>query len=188
MGSVRHPNITLFLGACIKQPKLCIVLEYCENGSLWNVLHFTNTELPWKIRKKFALDISKGVNYLHSFTPPIIHRDIKSLNVLLDHKMTCKLTDFGWARIKEAEMTGKIGTFQWMAPEVICCNSYSEKADVFSFGIIMWEIAVRKPPYYGMDAKEVANRVVYEGMRPFIKDTDASAGWISLMKRCWVRA
>ena len=73
-----------------------------------------------------------------------------------------------------------------MAPEVIACNSYTEKADVFSFGIIMWEIACRKPPYYGIEAKEVATRVVNEGLRPPIKDTDGPAVWIKLMRRCWV--
>ena len=186
MGNVRHPNIVLFLGACTKPPKLCIVLEYCENGSLWTLLHFTKIDIPWKTKKKYALDIAKAVNYLHCLSPQLLHRDLKSLNVLLDHKNTCKLADFGWARIKENVMTGKIGTYQWMAPEVIACNAYTEKADVFSFGIIMWEIACRKPPYYGIEAKEVANRVVNEGMRPSIKDGDAPYSWINLMKRCWV--
>ena len=187
MGNIRHPNIVLFLGACIKPPKLCIVLEFCENGSLWSLLHYSKTDLPWKIRKRIAIDISRAVNYLHLLAPQILHRDIKSLNVLLDHKYSAKLADFGWARIKETSMTGKIGTYQWMAPEVISCNAYTEKADVYSFGIVMWELAARRPPYYGMDAIEVANKVVHEGIRPCIKEGEAPISWMNIMKKCWVQ-
>ena len=139
----------VYIGACTKPPRLCVVLEFCEMGSLWTLLHFTKTELPWKIRKQIAIDIAKGTNYLHSFPTPLLHRDLKSLNILLDNNLTAKLADFGWARIKETLMTGKIGTYQWMAPEVIACSPYTEKADVYSFAIIMWELAIRKPPYYG---------------------------------------
>ncbi len=185
MEVVRHPNIVLFMGACTKPPKLCIILEYCEMGSLWTLLHFTKTELPWKLRKQIALDISRSVNYLHSFPTPLLHRDLKSLNVLLDNNLTAKLADFGWARMKETVMTGKIGTYQWMAPEVIASSHYTEKADVYSFGIILWEIACRKPPYYGVDVGEVAHRVVHQNYRPPIKDGDAPYSWIALMKRCW---
>jgi len=185
MEVVRHPNIVLFLGACTKPPKLCIVLEYCEMGSLWTLLHFTKTELPWKLRKQIALDIARSVNYLHCFPTPLLHRDLKSLNVLLDNNLTAKLADFGWARMKETVMTGKIGTYQWMAPEVIASAHYTEKADVYSFGVIMWEIACRKPPYYGIDVSEVAHRVVHQGYRPPIKDGDAPYSWTALMKRCW---
>ena len=70
---------------------------------------------------------------------------------MLDHALNCKLADFGWTRVKAKVMTSKIGTYQWMAPEVINGYKYTEKADVFSFGIILWELATRKPPYYGID-------------------------------------
>ena len=185
MELVRHPNIVLFLGACTRPPKICIVLEYCEMGSLWTLLHFTKTELPWKLRKQIAIDIARSVNYLHCFPTPLLHRDLKSLNVLLDNNLTAKLADFGWARIKETVMTGRIGTYQWMAPEVISSSHYTEKADVYSFGVIMWEMASRKPPYYGIDVSEVAHRVVHKNYRPPIKDLNVPFSWTSLMKRCW---
>lgn len=94
-----------------------------------------------------ALDAARGVLYLHSFNPPILHRDLKSLNLLLDEAFRTKLADFGWTRTLANYMTSKIGTYQWMAPEVIAGQVYTEKADVFSFGIILWEIAAREPPY-----------------------------------------
>lgn len=69
--------------------------------------------------------------------------------MLLDASFNAKLADFGWTRIKANVMTAKIGTYQWMAPEVITSHKYTEKADVFSFGVLLWELATRKPPYYG---------------------------------------
>ena len=84
-----------------------------------------------------ALEIAKGVNYLHSFNPPILHRDLKSLNILLNKNLEVKIADFGWARLRNVHMTRLRGTFQWMAPEVILKDNYTEKADVYSFGIIL---------------------------------------------------
>lgn len=185
MEVIRHPNVVLFLGACTKQPNLCIILEYCSRGSLWSLLHDLSIKMNWEYRKKFALDIAKGVYYLHTNKQPILHRDLKSLNVLLDHSLNCKLADFGWTRILGKVMTSKIGTYQWMAPEVINGHKYTEKADVFSFGVILWELATRKPPYYGIDGQVVSMRVVKENLRPKISEKEAPGPFLDLMKRCW---
>jgi len=187
MEAFRHPNIVMFLGACTQLPNLCIVLEFCSRGSLWNVLHDKNINMPWSLRKKISLDIAKGVLYLHSFEIPVLHRDLKSLNILLDDNFNGKLADFGWTRMKANVMTCKIGTYQWMAPEVIEGQRYTEKADVFSFGIILWELATRKPPYYGIDGTEVSIRVIKENMRPKILEKECPAGFLILMKDCWQR-
>ncbi len=146
-----------------------------------------NTKIAWDFRKKIALDIAKGVYYLHTHKPPILHRDLKSLNILLDNALTAKLADFGWTRVISKQMTSKIGTYQWMAPEVINGFRYTEKADVFSFGIILWELATRKPPYYGIDGTEVSKRVANEGMRPKISDKECPGPLLDLMKRCWAK-
>ena len=147
MEALRHPNIVMFLGACTKPPNFAIVLEYCSRGSLWSTIQNLDLPLSWEDRRRFALDTARGVNYLHTCSPPIIHRDLKSLNLLLDDSYRVKLADFGWTKGLENYMTGKIGTYQWMAPEVIKSQKYTEKADVFSFGIILWEIASREPPF-----------------------------------------
>ena len=144
-----------------------------------------STKISWDFRKKIGLDIAKGVYYLHNHKPPILHRDLKSLNVLLDGAMTAKLADFGWTRVISKVMTSKIGTYQWMAPEVINGQKYTEKADVFSFGIILWEIATRKPPYYGIDGTEVSKRVANENFRPKISEKECPAPLLHLMRRCW---
>lgn len=147
MESLRHPNIVMFMGACTKLPNLAIVLEYCSRKSLWNLLQNLDYKLNWEDRRRLALEIARGMNYLHMFPTPVLHRDLKSLNILIDDGFRPKIADFGWTRLKAENMTGKIGTYQWMAPEVIKSQKYTEMADVFSFGIILWEIAAREPPY-----------------------------------------
>lgn len=84
-------------------------------------------------------------------------------------------------------MTSKIGTYQWMAPEVIAGFKYTEKADVFSFGVILWELATRKPPYYGIDGTEVSKKVIKEDMRPEINDKECPKPFLELMHLCWDR-
>ena len=100
-------------------------------------------EIDWEQRRNLALDTARAMNYLHERPKPILHRDLKSLNLLLDENNRVKLADFGWTKGLENYMTGKIGTYQWMAPEVVSSHQYTEKADVFSFAIILWEIASR---------------------------------------------
>lgn len=184
MMSVRHPNIVLFMGACTVSPNLSIILEYCGNGSLWDVLRNHSTPLPWYLRCKIALDISRGVNYLHNFPTPVLHRDLKSLNILLDDAMNAKLADFGWTRFKAENMTNKIGTYQWMAPEVIQGHEYSEKADVYSFGIILWELATRKPPFRELNGLQVSQEVVRNDLRPPVPKRCPDP-FLKLMQKCW---
>lgn len=138
----------MYLGSCTRNPyNLAIVLEYCSNNCLWVLLQDHRITLKWDKRLKIAIGIVRGINYLHSFSVPILHRDLKSLNVLLDQFLVPKIADFGWTRLLAEKMTAKVGTFQWMAPEVITGSTYTEKADVYSFGIILWEIVSRESPY-----------------------------------------
>ena len=132
-----------------------------------------------------ALDTAKAVHYLHCFNPPILHRDLKSLNLLLDEAFRIKLADFGWTRTLSIYMTGKIGTYQWMAPEVIGGQTYTEKADVFSYGIILWEISSREPPYRNISGQQVSVEVLNNDLRPTIpKKTPEN--FAKLMRKCWV--
>ena len=184
--SLRHPNILLFIGGCISGPQYYIVTEYCERGNLFNLLH---GERPYNLDNKsrllLALQIAKGINYLHLFNPPILHRNLTSLNILLNCNYQIKISDFGWAKVKNNQMTKLRGTFQWMAPEVIITDNYNEKADVYSFGIILWEFWSVEPPYKDVSPKDVAINVKKDKhYRPKIPAKMPNE-IVHLMKKCW---
>jgi mitogen-activated protein kinase kinase kinase 9 len=185
--NLRHPNILLFMGASTEPPVFFMVTEYCPNGNLFELLHQRkNVQISWEERRRFTIEIATGMNYLHSFHPPIMHRDLKSMNVLLDKNWQVKIADFGSTKFMEVHNTKHKGTFQWMAPEVIKGSTYTEKADVFSFGIVMSEIAMRLPPYYGIDKKEVALNVMNKSdYRPATEKHNIPREYADLMRKCW---
>lgn len=138
-------------GICNEPGNWAIVMEYMEKGSLFQILH-SSENLDWGIRINICIDIANGMNYLHSNN--IIHRDLKSLNVLLSSHMEAKICDFGLADIKqESSLTctsthQAVGTIPWMAPELFIKNpKFSLKSDIFSLAMIFWEIATRKIPW-----------------------------------------
>ena len=183
---LRHPNILLFIGGSITGPQHFLITEYCENGNLFEFLHGKDApDLENIERLNLALEIAQGINYLHSFKPPILHIDLKSLNILLDKNYVVKIADFGWAKLLNNHMTKMRGTFQWMAPEVISKENYTEKADVYSFGIILWEFWSKDPPYKGVLAKDVGNKVkIDKNYRPIIPE-EVPKEIAELMECCW---
>jgi serine/threonine protein kinase len=184
--TLRHPNILSFLGACVKAPNLMIVTEFMARGTLFDILHQSQMSVTWAMRRKMALDTCRGMRYLHE--SKLLHRDLKSSNLMLDNDFNCKVGDFGLTRISKgavaAQMTGQCGTFQYMAVEVLASKPYSEKADVFSFGILLWELVARKLPYFGMQPMQVGLAVVQRGLRPTIPPT-CPAPLAKLMQACW---
>ena len=122
-----HPNIVQFIGACCDP--ICLITEYCHKGNLFDVLQNAPSSLEWSLVLKLATDAARGMAFLHAHKPVIIHRDLKSLNLLVSDRWTLKVSDFGLSRFKAASvMTGQCGTYQWMAPEVIASQHYNEKA------------------------------------------------------------
>ncbi|KAG4180561.1 hypothetical protein ERO13_A10G172600v2 [Gossypium hirsutum] len=130
MKRLRHPNVLLFMGVVVSSQRLCIVTEFLPRGSLFQLLQRNTTKLGWRRRVSMALDIARGMNYLHNCNPPIIHRDLKSSNLLVDKNWTVKVGDFGLSRLKHktylTTKSGK-GTPQWMAPEVLRSEPSDEK-------------------------------------------------------------
>eukprot|EP00698_Gefionella_okellyi_P003807 TRINITY_DN13538_c0_g1_i1.p1 TRINITY_DN13538_c0_g1~~TRINITY_DN13538_c0_g1_i1.p1 ORF type:complete len:363 (-),score=62.01 TRINITY_DN13538_c0_g1_i1:63-1151(-) len=184
MARTRHPNIAMFLGACLRPPELGIVLEFLPRGSVFDWLH-SRAQVTWELIRRFAIDTALAMNYLHLCKPPIIHRDLKSANLLIADDWTVKLSDFGLSRLLDTQqhMT-RVGTTAWTAPEVLSNQRYDIKADVFSFGIVLWELVTRHVPYAGMDPVQVALAVVNQNMRPPIPSTCPPA-MSQLMQRCW---
>ncbi|XP_050259502.1 serine/threonine-protein kinase STY46-like isoform X9 [Quercus robur] len=184
MRKVRHKNVVQFIGACTKPPSLCIITEYMSGGSVYDFLHKQKGvfKLPALIR--VAIDVSKGMDYLHKNN--IIHRDLKAANLLMDENEVVKVADFGVARVKTQSgvMTAETGTYRWMAPEVIEHKPYDHKADVFSFAIVLWELLTGKLPYEYLTPLQAAVGVVQKGLRPIIpKHTHPKLA--ELLEKCW---
>ncbi|XP_074283956.1 uncharacterized protein LOC141608509 [Silene latifolia] len=187
MKRLRHPNILLFMGAVTSPQRLCIVTEFLPRGSLFRLLQRSKSKLDWRRRIHMALDIARGMNYLHNCNPPIVHRDLKSSNLLVDKNWSVKVADFGLSRVKhETYLTTKSGkgTPQWMAPEVLQNERSNEKSDLYSFGVVLWELATQKVPWENLNAMQVIGAVGFMNQRLNIPD-DVDPMWASMIESCW---
>uniref|UniRef100_A0A8C5IBX8 Mitogen-activated protein kinase kinase kinase 7 n=1 Tax=Gouania willdenowi TaxID=441366 RepID=A0A8C5IBX8_GOUWI len=183
LSRVNHPNIVKLYGSC--NCPVCLVMEYAEGGSLYNVLHGAEP-LPYYTAShamSWCLQCSQGVAYLHGMKPKaLIHRDLKPPNLLLVAGGTVlKICDFGTACDIQTHMTNNKGSAAWMAPEVFEGSNYSEKCDVFSWGIILWEVITRRKPFDEIGGSGYRETI---GTRPpLIKNLPKPIE--SLMTRCW---
>ncbi|EHA8588586.1 putative Serine/threonine-protein kinase HT1 [Cocos nucifera] len=197
-----HPNVTKFIGATMGGRDLsiqtenghlgipsnvcCVVVEYLPGGALKTFLiKNRRRKLAFKVVIQMALDLARGLSYLHS--KKIVHRDVKTENMLLDKSRTVKIADFGVARVEAQnphDMTGETGTLGYMAPEVLNGSPYNRKCDVYSFGICLWEIYCCDMPYPDLSFSEVTSAVVRQNLRPEIPRCCPSS-LANIMKRCW---
>ncbi|KAL5778292.1 hypothetical protein ACOSP7_011218 [Xanthoceras sorbifolium] len=184
MRNIRHKNVVQFIGACTRPPKLCIVTEFMSGGSMYDFLHKQKGGFKLPSLLRVAMDVSRGMNYLHQ--NDIIHRDLKAANLLMDENGVVKVADFGVARVQPQSgvMTAETGTYRWMAPEVIEHKPYGHKADVFSFGIVLWELLTGKLPYEDLTPLQAAVGVVQKGLRPTIPRY-THREFAELLERCW---
>jgi len=179
-----HPNVTKFVGASMGTTDLkipsnnsngaartnlparacCVVVEYLAGGTLKQYLiKNSRRKLAYKVVVQLALDLARGLSYLHS--RKIVHRDVKSENMLLTPQRNLKIADFGVARVEAQnpkDMTGATGTLGYMAPEVLDGKPYNRKCDVYSFGICLWEIYCCDMPYPDLSFADVSSAVVHQ--------------------------
>uniref|UniRef100_A0A7N1A6Q1 non-specific serine/threonine protein kinase n=2 Tax=Kalanchoe fedtschenkoi TaxID=63787 RepID=A0A7N1A6Q1_KALFE len=187
MRRVRHPNVVLFMGAVTRPPNLSIITEFLPRGSLYRLLHRPNNQLDERRRLRMALDAARGMNYLHNCTPVIVHRDLKSPNLLVDKNWVVKVCDFGLSRMKHSTFLSSrstAGTAEWMAPEVLRNEPSDEKCDVYSFGVILWELATMRQPWGGMNPMQVVGAVGFQHRRLEIPD-DIDPAVADIIRQCW---
>ena len=142
MHRLRHPSLAMFMGICLEPPHLCILTELVPRGAVFDLLQDEHVPISWNLILRMSQDIAEGMAYLHAFKPqPVLHRDLKSLNLLVDENWRCKIIDFGMTRFADlnANMT-QCGSPLWMAPEMIKNETYDDRIDVYSFGVVMWEL------------------------------------------------
>ncbi|KAL7630481.1 UNVERIFIED_CONTAM: hypothetical protein RMT77_019348 [Armadillidium vulgare] len=190
---LKHENIVQLKGVCLKEPNLCLVMEYARGGSLSRILQQRRVIYP-NILTDWAIQIARGMNYLHNLAPiTLIHRDLKSSNVLISEDIdgqslefkTLKITDFGLAReVSKTTHMSAAGTYAWMAPEVIKTSVFSKASDVWSYGVVLWELLTSETPYKGIDALAIAYGVAMNKLSLHIPSTVPQA-WRELMESCW---
>ncbi|XP_004348256.1 hypothetical protein CAOG_04428 [Capsaspora owczarzaki ATCC 30864] len=187
-GRIQHQNIAMLLGACFDANNYALVLEYFPSGSLRQLLADTATHptLTLAVRGRILQDTARGMTCLAR--AGIVHRNLKSSNVLITSEMRAKVSDFGYARIRQetaAAHPPTEATLHYTAPELLTSENVpaDEKSDVFAFGIVAWETAARQLPYKGMNDKAIRS-AVNEGDRPDIPD-DATPTLRALISRSW---
>ncbi|CAF1486943.1 unnamed protein product [Adineta ricciae] len=193
MNRIRCPYIVGFLGACIDKGKYALIMEYMSLGSLYKVLHEDRLSLTWSERMSIALQSVKGINYLHQCQPPILHRDVKSLNFLLEKAhdgFTTKVCDFGLSltrnetsRQTKSSHTSFVYTLQWTAPEILRLEPYTDKSDIYSLGVVYWELVTNQIPYSGY-SDSVVREFVLAGDRLKIPQ-DIPSSFRTIIEKCW---
>ncbi|PHT47431.1 Serine/threonine-protein kinase CTR1 [Capsicum baccatum] len=187
MKRLRHPNVVLFMGAVTRSPNLSIITEFLHRGSLYRLIHRSNNQLDERRRLRMALDAARGMNYLHNCTPAIVHRDLKSPNLLVDKNWVVKVCDFGLSKIKHSTFLSSrstAGTAEWMAPEVLRNEPSDEKCDVYSFGVVLWELCTLQQPWGGMNPMQVVGAVGFQHRRLDIPD-DMDPAIADIIRKCW---
>ncbi|XP_046902964.1 mitogen-activated protein kinase kinase kinase 13 [Hypomesus transpacificus] len=180
---LKHPNIIGFKGVCTQAPCFCILMEYCAQGQLYEVLRAGRKVTP-SLLVDWASGIASGMNYLHLHK--IIHRDLKSPNVLVTHNDTVKISDFGTSKELSDKSTKMsfAGTVAWMAPEVIRNEPVSEKVDIWSFGVVLWELLTGEIPYKDVDSSAIIWGVGSNSLHLPVPST-CPDGFKLLMKQTW---
>ncbi|MCD7451759.1 putative serine/threonine-protein kinase sis8 [Datura stramonium] len=187
MRRLRHPNVVLFMGAVTRPPNLSIITEFLHRGSLYRLIHRSNNQLDERRRLRMALDAARGMNYLHNCTPVVVHRDLKSPNLLVDKNWVVKVCDFGLSKIKHSTFLSSrttAGTAEWMAPEVLRNEPSDEKCDVYSFGVVLWELCTLQQPWGGMNPMQVVGAVGFQHRRLDIPD-DMDPSIADIIRKCW---
>ncbi|KAL6070127.1 hypothetical protein STEG23_037925, partial [Scotinomys teguina] len=182
-----HRNIIQFYGVILEPPNYGIVTEYASLGSLYDYINSNRSEeMDMDHIMTWATDVAKGMHYLHMEAPVrVIHRDLKSRNVVIAADGVLKICDFGASRFhNHTTHMSLVGTFPWMAPEVIQSLPVSETCDTYSYGVVLWEMLTREVPFKGLEGLQVAWLVVEKNERLTIPSS-CPRSFAELLHQCW---
>ena len=189
MVNLRVPQVVALYGISV-QPRYQLVMEYCPHGSLFGYLH-SSQPMDWGMRGRIALEVAQGLAFLHACQPPILHRDLKSQNILLDRNYSAKLADFGLSRLKQESRSStssqkdSVGTVAWMAPELFKRRArYVKGSDMYSYGMILWELSSRSMPWSDAHSNALIIQWVSQGDREDIPSS-TPLPIATLIKACW---
>jgi ankyrin repeat protein len=197
MSAIRSKSVVYFYGAVLS-PRLCMVMEYCSRGSLYHVITSDKYDIGWDKVFRFAMETTRGIAELHNADPPIMHRDLKSLNLLVNEKWEIKVCDFGLSRFNTDSNLKTLvqmrGTFAYCAPEVYFGEQFSTKSDVYSIGMVFWELVTRcilghyERPFGEFKNLQFDFQIIIQtakkGLRPTIPAT-CPEGWKNLITDCF---
>ncbi|XP_016160410.1 PREDICTED: mitogen-activated protein kinase kinase kinase 12 [Ficedula albicollis] len=180
---LKHPNIITFKGVCTQAPCYCIIMEFCAQGQLYEVLRAGRKVTP-SLLVDWSMGIAGGMNYLHLHK--IIHRDLKSPNMLITYDDVVKISDFGTSKelIDKSTKMSFAGTVAWMAPEVIRNEPVSEKVDIWSFGVVLWELLTGEIPYKDVDSSAIIWGVGSNSLHLPVPSS-CPDGFKVLLRQCW---
>ncbi|KQK09711.1 tyrosine-protein kinase abl-1 [Brachypodium distachyon] len=185
LSHLHHRNVIKLVGACSSPPVFCVLTEFLSGGSLRAFLHKQeHKSLPLEKIISVGLDIAHGMAYIHS--QGVVHRDVKPENIIFDGECCAKIVDFGIA-CEEAycdPLANDPGTFRWMAPEMMKHKPYGRKVDVYSFGLILWEMLTGSVPYDDLTPFQAAFAVFDKNVRPTIP-VSCPAALRLLIEQCW---
>eukprot|EP00162_Nutomonas_longa_P016506 comp22538_c0_seq2/m.56961 comp22538_c0_seq2/g.56961 ORF comp22538_c0_seq2/g.56961 comp22538_c0_seq2/m.56961 type:complete len:1203 (-) comp22538_c0_seq2:65-3673(-) len=186
ISKLRHPNVAFMIAASFFNDHLFMLIEYMDAGSLFDALRNQMLDLSPSVRIRIMLDACRGLSFLHQQNPPVLHMDLKTPNILVDSRFTAKLTDFGLSSVRAKVATE--GTLPWTAPEVIAGQVYTKASDIYSIGIVLWELQNMRAtaPWEGRTQTQIRDAIA-SNERPPLSDEHCPLGkpYAELIRRCW---